>query len=440
MAHMMANLLSKDTSYMYVFLLEDTEMASSSGDRCFPNNLNELPLDFETRVAQEIEDVEGRLSKHRWASEPSSSVYAGVGGYVLSILSLWNYRRDSHLLLLRGLELLQTAISDPASKCRRRVSFLEGLPGLLAVRCVFLHRLSQIGHLSGSEAAEGIADSFRQIQTIAAEALHLPSSECEVLYGRSGFIYSVMFVRSFGLDVPSDLQRLSNQLAQQIIEEGCTHGSPEDLPLYYEWHDKGYLGAAHGLAGILLCLSLHFHSNNNNNISPPPNCRRELMTATLRAVIDKYSFNDGNVRSSLTSDSNRLVQWCHGAPGFVPVLLEWHRMCAVDTSYDGYYLRAAERCGTKIWKDGLLTKGLGLCHGIAGNGLCLLLLHRDTQQPHWLQKAQRFAWFGIQHRKQLQDKPDRPFSLFEGLSGHLWFLTQLSTDHPFFPGSELLPT
>ena len=33
------------------------------------------------------------------------------------------------------------------------------------------------------------------------------------------------------------------------------------------------------------------------------------------------------------------------------------------------------RSGPKVWIRGLLRKGLGLCHGIPGNGFALLKLH-----------------------------------------------------------------
>ena len=46
------------------------------------------------------------------------------------------------------------------------------------------------------------------------------------------------------------------QLFRAIIESGealaAAKGSQE--PLMYEWHDKGYLGAAHGYVGIFCTL------------------------------------------------------------------------------------------------------------------------------------------------------------------------------------------
>ena len=60
-------------------------------------------------------------------------------------------------------------------------------------------------------------------------------------------------------------------------------------------------------------------------------------------------------------DWNELIHWCHGAPGvvylFAKAYLVWK---------DEKYLAAAMRCGDIVWKKGLLKKGPGICHGIAG--------------------------------------------------------------------------
>ena len=51
------------------------------------------------------------------------------------------------------------------------------------------------------------------------------------------------------------------------------------------------------------------------------------------------------------------------------------------------YLTAAERCGQVVWSRGLLKKGYGLCHGVAGNGFTFLQLYRLTGQPYHLHRA-----------------------------------------------------
>ena len=51
----------------------------------------------------------------------------------------------------------------------------------------------------------------------------------------------------------------------------------------------------------------------------------------------------------------RLVQWCHGAPGFTPVLAEAHRALQHEVP-QADLVAAAETAGQVIWERGLLKK------------------------------------------------------------------------------------
>ena len=45
---------------------------------------------------------------------------------------------------------------------------------------------------------------------------------------------------------------------------------------------------------------------------------------------------------------------------------------------DQKYLDVSLRCGELTWQRGLLKKGPGICHGVAGSGYVFLLLYRLT--------------------------------------------------------------
>lgn len=77
----------------------------------------------------------------------------------------------------------------------------------------------------------------------------------------------------------------------------------------YEWHGKKYCGAAHGLAGIM-------HVLMEMELKPD---EHELVKGTLRYMI-KNRFPSGNYPSSEDSETDRLVHWCHGAPGIALTL------------------------------------------------------------------------------------------------------------------------
>lgn len=90
----------------------------------------------------------------------------------------------------------------------------------------------------------------------------------------------------------------------------------------------------------------------------------------------------GNYISSNDSKSDRLVQWCHGAPGFVYLFVR-----AYEITGNNSYIERALAAGDVIWERGILTKGYGLCHGTAGNGYVFLRLYRVTNDQKWLHRA-----------------------------------------------------
>ena len=81
-----------------------------------------------------------------------------------------------------------------------------------------------------------------------------------------------------------------------------------------------------------------------------------------------------------------LMQFCHGAPGFVICLARFP-----GDALDALLLAAGEA----IWAAGPLTKGSNLCHGTAGNAYAFLMLHERTRNPLWLERARAFAMHAI---------------------------------------------
>ena len=266
-----------------------------------------------------------------------------------------------------------------------------------------------------------IRDLFKQV------CQGVPS---EVLYGRAGFLSCVLFMAAHAGLALRDVGDIVAGAVQLILQDGralaavdaASHaggaGSAGMFPLMWQWHDKRYLGAAHGLCGILTIL-LHLRS-----LVVGLGCDQHVQ-ATIDAVLHAR-FPSGNLPSSLGSTDDRLVHWCHGAPGLVPML------CAAAAAYPDRrdeYLAAAAKAAEVISERGLLKKGVGICHGIGGNGLALLSLHRAVKRPGgddtWRTLATRFALFACKPacsepervKQQLLATPDRPHSLFEGAAG-----------------------
>jgi hypothetical protein len=78
-------------------------------------------------------------------------------------------------------------------------------------------------------------------------------SKCdEILYGRAGYLLGLLQLKQIGCDVP---ENIIMKVANRIIEKGKEGGKSFDgAPWMWEWHEKKYLGAAHGVMGILYVL------------------------------------------------------------------------------------------------------------------------------------------------------------------------------------------
>jgi hypothetical protein len=137
-----------------------------------------------------------------------------------------------------------------------------------------------------------------------------------------------------------------------------------------------------------------------------------------------------------------LVQICHGAPGLLLLLSAALTNPATAPHSTPEWYHALRLASSTIWEQGLLSKGGGLCHGIAGNAWPWLLLHisfqhtsqsgasgegdKDLSGDHFLSLALPF----LLHARETQPftvlpdqgeakyrMPDAPYSLFEGLAG-----------------------
>ncbi|CAI7992288.1 LanC-like protein 2 [Geodia barretti] len=178
----------------------------------------------------------------------------------------------------------------------------------------------------------------------------------------------------------------------------------------YTWHGRHYLGAAHGLAGIAtLLLQL----------------KTEQLPSPLAPTINyltSLQLPSGNFPSSLESchdsshHSDRLIHWCHGAPGFIHLLSHAYQMLG-----EGRYLKAGEMCGEVVWKRGLLRKGYSLCHGAAGNAYTFIQLYHLTGHTHHWHRALKFAEWCLSCSERVTRTPDAPLSLFEGSAGVAFF-------------------
>jgi hypothetical protein len=220
----------------------------------------------------------------------------------------------------------------------------------------------------------------------------------EILYGRAGYCAALLVALEL---FPGDVDLLATvaSVRDKIVSSSI---ATDDGSLMYTWHGKRYLGYAHGLAGICNVLYL-------------AGCADAALDRTVDVLAALAVRRTGRMPSSNVAGDDRLVQWCHGAPGFVTLFLNTARNDALPLVLDD------------VWHRGLLHKGVGLCHGVSGHGLLFLAHFRATQDRRSLLRACHFAHAAItmQELQQCTEIGDDPYSLFNGFGARVLFLVEL---------------
>lgn len=351
---------------------------------------------------------------HKWIHLSDNSVYTGTTGILMYLRKRYQETGEKRLDELCT-ELLQVGLKHLDG---RRNTFLCGDAGIIAMACL----------LDTDKSSDWLKKLMAMKQRDPSK---FPN---ELLYGRAGYLYALLFVRKhceWGEEKVS-LDELITKVCQEIIKEGqqFSHHNNNGLPFFYTWHEKEYIGAAHGYVGILYTLL--------QAKQLVPACLTEKDMNTIKICMDKLLetqvFQSGNIRSSIGSHTDKLVHWCHGAPGAIHLYALGYKIYDQEC-----YLVAAQRFADVIWERGLLHKGYGLCHGVSGNGYGLLCMYQATHKEEYLWKALKFAKWCFDYGNGCR-APDRPYSLFEGVSGTLYFLQDIVyPDTATFPGFQLAP-
>ncbi|BES96739.1 Lanthionine synthetase C-like protein [Nesidiocoris tenuis] len=342
------------------------------------------------------------------------SVYTGSCG-----IALYHYMLFKKFGSEANYAIAKSLVANAVKHLKgRRISFLTGDAGPLALAAVF-------NHLDGLQS-----EADKAVHKLVRLGRNAPSdTPDEMLYGWAGYVYGLSFVnrQCNRMLVPED--KLVRAIGK-IIDHGAslaTERKVDDPPLMWEWHGKNYLGAAHGVAGILYMLLKHIEWLSTRD-------KDMLIKPTLDWLI-KQRYDTGNFKSSFGTQEDRLVQWCHGAPGFTSLLL-----LASEVYNDDKYANLAVETGEIIWNRGLLKKGYSLCHGVAGNGYAFVQLYQKTKEPKYLYRAASYMDWCLSHPAHQKQTPDRPNSLYEGIAGVLYFLKDLEDPMTAaFPGFDFGP-
>ena len=183
----------------------------------------------------------------------------------------------------------------------------------------------------------------------------------EWLYGRAGYLYLLRLARSaFPSASHSSLHTQISKIISTTINRILASSQP------WKWHGKPYLGAAHGSVGIMTQILLS---------SSKPSPRTEQLSPLLHHLLS-LQLPSGNCSSSSSSGSDkvpsdRLVQFCHGAPGIVISLASIAPFFSTDSAITAQIAAAITSAQPVLRERGLLTKSPCLCHGIPSNALAL---------------------------------------------------------------------
>uniref|UniRef100_A0A8D8S7I7 LanC-like protein 3 homolog n=2 Tax=Cacopsylla melanoneura TaxID=428564 RepID=A0A8D8S7I7_9HEMI len=256
----------------------------------------------------------------------------------------------------------------------------------------------------------------------------------EYLVGRAGYLAGIQWAeKQLGKQVLCLEDRVS--ICNAIVVSGRSYSQTNNLrcPLMYQYYGTEYLGAAHGLSSILQVLLCE-----KNYVKSNPDVEKDIKESI--DFLLKIQMPNGNFPADLkelyspTTVANELVHWCHGAPGVIYLMAKAYLFWGEEK-----YLNSCIKCGDVIWEKGLLKKGPGICHGVAGNGYAFLLLYRLTKNEQYLHKAYLFANFMLSDDfKRNSRMPDAPFSLYEGLAGTAcFFVDLLQPDKAIFPFMDI---
>ena len=249
----------------------------------------------------------------------------------------------------------------------------------------------------------------------------------EILWGAPGTMLAALHLHErFGADDPrwaALFRRGAQRLwAQRLWSDahGC-HYWTQDM----YGRCSSYIDAVHGFAGTA------FVALRGAHLLPAPE-RAAWQDMIVDTVVRTATREDGRASWRAVLDTppgqapRMLMQYCHGAPGFVVNLAG----VPPGTALDALLIEAGEA----TWHAGPLAKGSNLCHGTGGNGYAFLRLWERTGDAMWLERARAFAMHGIaqMHADQAAHGQLR-YSLWTGDPGFAIYLWDCLRGKAAFP-------
>jgi hypothetical protein len=276
----------------------------------------------------------------------------------------------------------------------------------------------QASYLMGETPIRMLEFELQPTDAVADELARLIESNLdhpsrELMWGAPGTLLAALHLHRRTRDGrwAGLFQRTARHLGSQLQwseEQACWHWTQD---LYGT--KASYIDAVHGFAGTAQVLIA-----GRDLLGDWPEWRARI-ARTIQATAIR---EDGLATWPVTLDEvaagrpgKKLMQYCHGAPGFVICLADFP-----GPDLDALLLEAGEA----TWRAGPLAKGSNLCHGTGGNAYAFLKLHRRTGDARWLERARAFAMHAMdQFEADLKRYGQLRASLWTGDAGlaiYLW--------------------
>ncbi|XP_015373610.1 PREDICTED: lanC-like protein 3 homolog [Diuraphis noxia] len=348
---------------------------------------------------------------------PDNDLYTGTTGIAYMFFHLSTsegFKNDSAALLNKAVAVSRLMEHNLTEKCSSQ--FICGDAGVNAVNAAIYH---QIGD---EKTAEMYLERFKNGLAVCKPINFFKPGGDELFVGRAGYLYGILWLEKvFSKKIIADLDII--QLCLTIVESGRNYSKKNKsiFPLMYSYYNTEYLGAAHGLCTILQVL-ISFPCFIEKDQKIMEDIKRSIdILISFQTTSGNFPCAMDELNSRKRPEKDELVHWCHGAPGVIYLLAKAYLVFKEPT-----YLECCLKCGDLVWTKGLLKKGPGLCHGIAGNGYVFLLLYRLTGDKKHLNRAIEFGKFIFTDECiQGSRRPDNLYSLYEGLAGTVCYLSDL---------------
>jgi hypothetical protein len=278
-------------------------------------------------------------------------------------------------------------------------------------------------------------------------------SEVELLYGTTGYLYSLLFLKKYLLSQDNknnnnvvdknQIKTLDDTILDIyniLLNSGLKSMKKYkwDKSLLFPFHVSGnkppkfYLGAAHGLIGSLYMLlsTIKFYPEllkQEISLNNSKTTTYEILLKSLKFTQSLQIKSTGNFPSDMEgNDSGDKVHFCHGCIGAIYLFL-----LAEEFFPNNGFKETALLSNNSLWERGLLYKGNGVCHGMSGVIYGLIKLYKYTKNELYLKEAigicygtfdpeiQKLVGEYVDPQRKCKGIPDTPYSLMEGEGGCL---------------------